>query len=93
MRPKKFFNADKRFFFYEEETYSFHYHKSISLKNQIIGEHNQFESLLTKAAAATFYKSRTKNMRKPIKNMMTTACNSPILTQVMSFLDEKHYNF
>lgn len=67
--------------------------KVFKKKNQITGEHNQFESLLTKAAAATFYKSRTKNMRKPIKNMMTTTCNSPILTQVMSFLDEKHYNY
>lgn len=38
----------------------FFYHKSISLKNQIIDEHiNQFESLVTKAAAATFYKPRT----------------------------------
>lgn len=41
--------------------------KSISLKNQIIDKHiNHFESLLTKAAAATFYKSRTKNMKKLI---------------------------
>lgn len=61
----------------------------VFLKNQIIDEHiNQFESLLTKAAAATSYKPRTEIGGDSLKyDMMTRTYNSPILTQIMIFLD------